>query len=94
VNNAERRAARRKIAEVLRREDAQARRFLRVILSAAGDQGAEKNFIMSLALESDIYWRNVLRAKRQMDVVSRLTYRRGRRGWLSTWYLPQGPPAQ
>lgn len=72
-------------------EDAQARRFLLAILKAAEHSGARRSLIRQLALEANIYWRNIERARKQMNVFSD--------GWLSKqepkirwWAREYAPP--
>ncbi len=77
----ERLLARRKIAKVQRQEDAQARRFLRTILEAAGPRGMMSSDIHNLAVECGIWWRCVRRAKAQMGVLSVRTPGSRTRAW-------------
>ena len=61
----ERKALREKIQRVQAKEDAEARRFLLISLKAGVNN---RESLLKLAREFDIYWRNVLRAKRQLGV--------------------------
>lgn len=58
---------RQRIARIQAREDAEARTFLSSALSVGE---VPLPIVKELARESGIFWRNVLRARRQLEVVS------------------------
>lgn len=64
------REARRQQAAYDAKEDAKARRFLRKILHVAGSDGMPVDDIQQLAAECGVHRRNLLRARRQLQLFS------------------------